>query len=110
MEGETTNDEETLGSGDEDEDEGPWMEPPHGGGHLPGVVRRRLVPTVSFPMKGAVALDGRGSVCEGYGGRRNVHVAREHICALGVGRLMQKARVRPVVLGPLIFGMICSTL
>lgn len=34
-------------SEDEDEDEGGWMEPSHGGGNLPAVVRRRLVPTVS---------------------------------------------------------------
>lgn len=34
-------------SDEEDEDEGGWMEPSHGGGNLPAVVRRRLVPTVS---------------------------------------------------------------
>lgn len=32
----------------EDEDEGAWLEPAHGGGNLPAVVRRRLVPTVSL--------------------------------------------------------------
>lgn len=51
----TTSDEETV-SGDEDEDEGPWMEPSHGAGNLPAIVRRRLVPTVS----GGFRL-GRGS-------------------------------------------------
>lgn len=43
----STSEEESSGSG-EDEDEGPWMEPSHTGGNLPGVIRRRLVPTASF--------------------------------------------------------------
>ena len=38
---------DTLSEG-EDEDEGAWLEPSHGGGNLPAVVRRRLVPTVSW--------------------------------------------------------------
>lgn len=54
----TTSDEETV-SGDEDEDEGPWMEPSHAAGNLPAIVRRRLVPTVSEDggLEGGGVLD-----------------------------------------------------